>query len=150
VARAARCASARAGRRVPGGRRLLIGCSRCGAGHPLGAFSVGDKVVLVSSRPRADGLQPGTKGTVVSWTIPAGAQHQEVHVRRKGGQVAAFSPCELAPAMAPANKSMSDYRAMSREEFRARLRERRAVVHVLSDADAAFAERSARRSQARR
>jgi len=113
-------------------------------------FAVGDQVVLVSSRPRADGLQPGTKGTVVSWSILAGAQHQEVRVRRKGGQVAAFAPCELAPAAAPATKSMSDYRAMSSEEFRARLRERRVVVHVLSDAEAALAERSARRIQARR
>ncbi len=69
-------------------------------------------------------------------------------MRRKGGQVAAFAPCELRRLFEPAPKSMSDYRAMSREEFMARLRESSAVVHVLSDTDAAFAERSARRIQA--
>lgn len=119
------------------GDRSAVSCRRCRRDHPFGVYAVGDRVVLAARDPRPDGLQPGTKGVVVAYTIAAGARHQEVHVERKGGRIAVFAPCELAPIVAPPQQmcKLPEYTRMSREDFQRWLRDRRGQARLLFVAD---------------
>lgn len=88
----------------------------------MGVFAVGDRVVVVSTAPRADGLQAGTRGVVSAYVVAAGAGHQEIHMRRKGGRVSMFAPCELRAGDPP---PATTHEYLSHEEFVVLLRQRR-------------------------
>lgn len=110
----------------------MIACRTCGAAHPFGVFVVGERVVLAAMTPQTGELPPGTKFKVTAYTIVAGKRHQEIHVKRKNLQTV-LAPCQLmADAPTPSSSPFHDFKTMSREEFRAKLLERRAVVRVLT------------------
>lgn len=108
----------------------MIRCAVCKRQHPLGMVAVGDRVIY-RGRPRADGIQHGTRGKVVAYSVRAGATHQEIHVRTRSGYVAMLAPCELAQDVRPATKPTVPYESLTREGFQRLLRSRKVVARIL-------------------